>query len=130
MLSYPMPPYIDLLGDPFARGGRGPDVWDCYGLARELFHRTGVELPDFESPGTLMEIEELVERVPNAGRWRPVPIGTQGALLTFRVEGHGAHVGFMLRDDRFIHCIEDVGVTTERLSNNDRIRPIASYYYE
>jgi cell wall-associated NlpC family hydrolase len=131
MHSYPIPDFLDLMGDPFERGARGPHVWDCYGYVRELFGRTGVELPDFESPGSLEEVEDIVQREPrvNAARWRPVPVGTPGALLTFRVDGHGAHVGFMLRNDRFTHCIEGEGVTTERLTNG-RYKPLASYYYE
>jgi cell wall-associated NlpC family hydrolase len=130
MLSLPVPPYLDLLGQPFERGARGPDKWDCYGYVRELFRRTGVDLPDFESPGDLEQVEEIVQREPrvNAARWRPVPVGTPGALLTFRVDGHGAHVGFMLNGDRFTHCIEGTGVTTERLTNNP-MRALASYYY-
>lgn len=128
MLSLPIPEYMDLLGQPFERGARGPDKWDCYGYARELFRRVGVELPDFESPGTLEEIEQLVESVPQGPRWRPCPIGTPGALLTFRVDGAGAHVGVMLGGDRFTHCIEGTGVTTERLTNGP-MKPLASYYY-
>lgn len=128
MLAYPVPEYLDLLGQPFERGARGPYTWDCYGAVRELFRRTGVELPDFESPGTLEEIEQLVDHVPTGPRWRPVKIGTPGALLTFRVDGHGAHVGFMLTGDRFFHCRDGAGCTTERLTNNP-IKPLASYIY-
>lgn len=131
MLSFPIPEFFDLMGDPFERGARGPHIWDCYGYVRELFGRTGVILPDFESPGTLEEIEQIVQREPrvNAARWRPVPIGTPGAMLTFRVDGAGAHVGFMLRNDRFTHCVEGEGVTTERLTGG-RYAPLMSYYYE
>jgi cell wall-associated NlpC family hydrolase len=128
MLAYPVPEYLDLLGQPFERGARGPDIWDCYGYVRELFRRVGNDLPDFESPGSLEEIEQLVDTVPQGPRWRPVPIGTPGALLTFRVDGAGAHVGFMLGGDRFTHCIEGTGVTTERLTNNP-MKPLASYIY-
>jgi cell wall-associated NlpC family hydrolase len=130
MLSYPIPTFTDLLGDPFLRGARGPHIWDCYGYVRELFARTGRVLPDFESPGTLEEIEHLVSNTVAGPRWRPLPIGTPGTLLTFRVDGAGAHVGFMLNNDRFTHCIEGEGVTTEKLTNNWRLRPMASYIYE
>jgi Cell wall-associated hydrolases (invasion-associated proteins) len=36
----------DLIGKPFANGGRGPEVFDCYGLVRETYHRLGIELPE------------------------------------------------------------------------------------
>lgn len=126
MSSVVIPPYIDLLGTPFVRGGRGPDVYDCYGLAKEMFARAGNKVPDFHSPGTLEEIEALISE--KCKRWRRVPIGTPNALLTFRVEGYGAHIGYMLDNDRFIHAWEATGVTTERLTNGE-FKPLASYVY-
>lgn len=123
-----VPDYSDLLGLPFERRGRGPDKYDCWGLAREMFRRAGVDVPDFQSPDTVEKIADLISD--ECRSWRKVPIGTVGALLTFRVEGVGAHVGYMLNGDRFIHAIEGEGVTTERLTNNPRLRPIASYRYE
>lgn len=128
-LPIPFEAYADLLALPFERGARGPDKYDCYGLAKEMFRRDGVELPDFASPGSLEEIEELVSRSLQEKRWRPCPIGTPRALITFRVDGAGAHVGYALGGDRFIHAFEATGVTTERLTNN-WMRPLASYRYE
>lgn len=121
--------YADLLAIPFERGGRGPAAYDCYGIVREMFRRDGINLPDFESPGTLEEIERLVETTPTGPRWRPVPIGTPRAIITFRVDGAGAHVGYYLGGDRFLHALEATGVTTERLTGN-AMRPLASYRYE
>jgi cell wall-associated NlpC family hydrolase len=123
-----VPDYSDLLGLPFKRGARGPDQYDCYGLAREMFRRAGVVVPDFTSPGTIEHTAALISSACQS--WRKVPIGTVGALITFRVDGVGAHVGYMLGGDRFIHAIEPEGVTTERLTNNYRLRPVASYIYE
>lgn len=128
MLKFPVPQHLDLLGKPYIRGARGPKAYDCYGLAREMFKRAGNEVPDFDEPGSLEEIERLIKD--KSRRWRRVPIGTEGALLTFRVEGYGAHVGFMLsrEQDRFIHAWEATGVTTERLTGG-HFNPLASYHY-
>jgi len=126
MLDLPVPEYLDLLGKPYVRGARGPDAYDCYGLAKEMFARAGNTVPDFDCPGSLEEIEALISD--KSRRWRRVPIGTPGALLTFRVDGYGAHVGFMLKNDRFIHAWESTGVTTERLTNG-LLNPLASYHY-
>lgn len=123
-----VPEYMDLLGLPFERGARGPNSYDCYGLAREMFRRAGITVPDFTSPGSVEQIEALISSASRS--WRKVPIGTVGALVTFRVDGAGAHVGYMLPNDRFIHAIAPEGVTTERLTNNYRLRPVASYIYE
>lgn len=120
------PDYLDLLGLPYVRGARGPDAFDCYGLAKEMFRRAGNEVPDFHSPGSLEEIEALISS--KCRKWRRVPVGTVNALITFRVEGFGAHVGFMLTDDRFIHAWEATGITTERLTNGS-FKPLASYTY-
>lgn len=118
--------YFDLLGKPFARGGRGPEFYDCYGLVKEMFERTGRVVPDFESPGTLEEIEQLVSA--NTSKWKRVAPKTPGSLITFRVDGLGAHVGFMLGGDRFLHAIDGPGVYVERLTNS-AYKPLAFYDY-
>lgn len=126
MISKLAPEYLDLLGMPYVRGARGPDSYDCYGLVKEMFHRAGNDVPDFDCPGSLEEIEALISD--KQRRWRRIPIGTVGAIITFRVEGYGAHVGYMLQNDRFIHAWESTGVTTERLTGG-LFNPIASYTY-
>jgi cell wall-associated NlpC family hydrolase len=121
-----VPEYIDLLGIPFERGARGPNSYDCYGLAMEMFRRIGVAVPDFKSPGTLEEIADLVRR--KEARWNKVPFGQVHSLVTLRVEGLVAHVGFMIDADRFIHAFEPTGVTTERLRNGS-FKPLGFYTY-
>jgi hypothetical protein len=39
----------DLIGKPWQRDGRGPDVYDCWGLTREILlrMRPGATLPDW-----------------------------------------------------------------------------------
>lgn len=122
----PIPPHLDLLGIPFERGGRGPHTFDCYGLAREMFARAGIAVPDFVSPGSIEEVAELISA--NEARWRRVDYGTPGSLVTFRVEGVGAHIGYVLTADRFIHAFEHTGVTIERLTGGT-LKPLAFYTY-
>lgn len=119
--------YVDLIGKPFERGARGPDAYDCYGLVRVMFDRRGITIPDFTSPGTLEEVAELISS--NEKRWRRVDIHTPGALITFRVEGIGAHVGFGLGGDKFLHAIEPNGVAVERLTGGI-FKPLAAYDYD
>lgn len=120
-----VPAYFDLLGKPFVRGARGPDTYDCYGLAMEMFRRAGIVVPDFTSPGTTEEVAELIAS--NEHTWRRVPIGTLMSLTTFRLEGVGAHVGIMVEDDRFLHAV-DPEVTTSRLRAGP-YTPLAAYTY-
>ena len=121
-----IPSFADLFGTPFVRGGRGPDAYDCYGLVREMFARKGNPIPDFESPGTLEEVASIVTR--EARRFRPVEALTPGSLVTFRVEGIGAHVGFMLDAGKFLHTTEGTGVAVERI-NGQFFQPLAFYDY-
>lgn len=122
-----VPDYFDLLGLPFIRGARGPAAYDCYGLAIEMYRRAGVDVPDFVSPGTTEEIDAIVTR--ESVRWRRVELGQLMSLVTFRVEGLGAHVGIMIDTDRFIHALDGAGVMTARLRSGP-FNPIASYFYE
>jgi len=39
----------DLIGKPHARGARGPDAYDCWGLCAEVYRRGGVQLPCYHS---------------------------------------------------------------------------------
>ncbi|SFJ50462.1 NlpC/P60 family protein [Sphingomonas sp. NFR04] len=126
MIAEVVPHYFDLLGLPFERGARGPGTFDCYGLAKEMFRRNGVELPDFVSPGSLEEVESLIDR--EKGRWRRVPLGTVNSLVTLRVEGLGAHVGYTIARDRYLHTTGATGVTTDRLSD-PLIKPLGAYVY-
>lgn len=119
--------YVDLLGVPFERGGRGPDRYDCYGLVIELYRRQGVNLPDFESPGTLEKIEQLLDD--ESKKWRKVPAMTPNSVIHFRVDTYGAHVGVMLDGDRFIHTTDGTGVTTDRIGSGG-YNPIGFYIYE
>lgn len=122
-----LPEYIDLFGVPFERGGRDPKrALDCYGLVIEMYRRMGISIRDFQSPGTLEEIAEIVSM--EARNWKRVPIGTPASVVTFRVEGVGAHVGFTIDGDRFVHAIEPIGVTTDRLTGGD-FKPLAAYVY-
>lgn len=129
MAIRPVPDFSDLLGLPFLRGGRGPDAYDCYGLVIELYRRNGITIRDFKTPGTLEQIADVMVSELQMG-WKKCAIGTVGALLTFRIDGSDAHVGFHIGNDRFIHALDGEGVTTERLSNNHRLRVLASYVYE
>jgi len=123
-----LPDHLDLIGKPFERGARGPDAFDCWGLVLEMYRRAGVNAPDFASPGTVEAIAHLIEG--QVGEWHRVDPRTPGAVLLFRVDGVGAHVGLSLGSDKFLHCIEPVGVCRERRS----LKPwdenfIAAYTY-
>lgn len=108
--------YAPLIGKPFVRGARGPDAFDCYGLILELNKLEGIDVPDFKSPDGIRDVADIVDR--EKGAWTIVPRTTIGATLLFRIEDRGAHVGYLVSRDTFIHADEVMGVMLSRLSRD------------
>ena len=125
-----------LIGSPFEYGGRGPDVFDCYGLLRELhFRMTGVWMRDFKSPHDQdaiaksmaaaihlwKPIEEQLGRyyvTAGAGRNKGKKFGAPvGGHVMFNVMNIGSHVGFIIEPNKFMHTWDhgDLGACVERL---------------
>lgn len=117
---------VELIGVPFRYGGRGPDEYDCYGLVKELLRRDGIEVPDQISSSNVAKAARAMQR--DLVNWHKSAL-TAGKVLLFRIDGYGAHVGYYLGDDRFIHTWEDSGgVVIERLSTWEH-RLIGAYEY-
>jgi cell wall-associated NlpC family hydrolase len=114
-----VPEYVDLLGSRFAYGGRGPDVFDCYGLVMELHKRCGQTIPDVLSPDEQSRIATVVDK--ECQIWTPCQIGP-GAVVTFRIGRYVSHVGLMLSKSKFIHIWEgsNLGVAVENISAWER----------
>lgn len=107
--------YGDLLGKPFKYGGRGPDVYDCYGLVVELARRQQIIFPDYTStddPGLQGSLfadgaERYFDCVAN-----PQPMDI--ALFMMR-RGHW-HCGMVVDGySRFVHILENGVVSCEEL---------------
>jgi cell wall-associated NlpC family hydrolase len=120
-----------LLGKPFIDGGRGPDAFDCWGCACEVWRRmTGDELPDykvgaFESEKINGIYQKESERyIPVEGE-PPVP-----SIIVFRFNTVDwvNHIGIYLGRSRFIHCRRKAGVVIERLDSQLWVKHIAGFY--
>lgn len=107
--------YSDLIGVPFKYGGRGGS-FDCYGLIRELLHRRGIEVPDYQSPTNQYVIGCLM-----AGElrlWKRVDDETLYSIMLVRIGVNNSHVAMYLGENKFIHTYEaSGGVCVERLSD-------------
>lgn len=105
--------WVDLVGLPFQRGGRGPQAYDCYGLLLKLFQRQGITAPATPAPMT----DEALRGAHDAlmPHWQRCPL-RPGVGLLFNDAGP-FHVGVAIDDDLFIHAAERVGqVALDRLS--------------
>lgn len=123
--------YSDLIGKPFKDFGRGPDAYDCWGLAREVFHRYGVDLPDFaisckDSPKVSRTMYQQ-ER-----KWRRLQSPVVPCLCVFRCSEIDrklvSHLGVYVGNGRFLHASDKTGVAIERLDHPWWKRVFFGYY--
>lgn len=119
--------YQDLIGRSFRFGGRGPDEYDCWGLARECLRRQGLNPPDYPSTELGAEnAETLSGAVP---RWIELQEPEIGCVVAFRMSlGMASHVGIVVAPGRFLHVLEHTRACVERLSSPLWKRRIAGFY--
>lgn len=112
-----VPLYTDLLGKPFEYGGRGPDTFDCYGLAVELYRRAGIALPDYTSTddpagqgaGFMHGAEHHFQRV---------DIPQELDIILFQVlPRFVSHCGVYVGHGRFVHIMSKISVACEELAS-------------
>lgn len=130
--------YTDLIGVPFAYGGRGPDTLDCYGLLMEIHRRLGIELPDYRSTKVLYDIANKISQ--EKYRWHchaqkpddgliPFSEMAPGRSIEIRIKGFACHVGFIHRPRYFLHTWESTGGVTEESIELWRSRILGVYEY-
>lgn len=123
-----MTPVTDLIGKPFADGGRGPDAFDCWGLCLEVFRREGIILRDYrlcchDSEGFARNFHDALPA------WvrhiePPVPSVVAIRFNTAAVN----HVGVYVGDGKFLHTREKTGVVLERVDAPYWRRRIEGFY--
>lgn len=98
--------YADLVGKPYADGGRGPHAYDCVGLALELQRRLGRKLPPY-----LSDEDSLHTAVAEGGELHEsqrIDAPEAGCLVLMR-EGLGCHIGCMIDDAWMLHTYRKIG---------------------
>lgn len=120
--------YTDLLGKEFQYGGRGPEAYDCYGLAAEICRRAGRILPAWESVAGSALIDSEISRAKPLFRELPGP--EPFCLVTFMIRPpFTSHIGAVLEDRRrFIHIARKLRVCVERLDDPAWSRRITGYF--
>lgn len=107
----------DLIGKPYAVHGRGPDAYDCFGLAIEVCRRYGKILEDSFYDEITSDMERrLIDETKAVIHAERLPGPVEGAVVEFLIAGKPRHVGVCLGDGTFIHALKDLGVRTSELS--------------
>ena len=119
--------YVDLIGKPFAHGGRGPSTYDCVGLADEVLRRMGVRLP-----AHLSDEAELHRQLAAGGALeesRRIAVAEMGAVVLLRSShASGCHVGIMTDPFWLLHASEDMGVVRQFLPECFWGRRVIGFY--
>lgn len=107
----------DLIGKKFAYFGRGPDTYDCYGLALEIYSRLGRKLPDYESSDDAsIQAASFLEGLEKYTDKVEVP--EKYDLIMFQIlPCYVSHIGVYLGRGKFIHVMHKVSVVIEELNN-------------
>ena len=94
-----------LVGIPFKDGGRTPDEgFDCWGLARYIYHLRGLELPDYPvDPKDRKHCAEHIKSVSTL--WDKMEEPEPGDLVLLELaEGVPNHVGIYIGHGDFIQA--------------------------
>ena len=123
-----MLPIADLIGKPYIDGADGPEGYDCWSLAREVFRRAGIILPDYRVAAVDASIDAQINKQrPDWVRCEgepPVP-----ALIVFRLEGvYANHVGVYIGGGKFIHIFEKTSACIDRIDRPLWKRKIEGFY--
>jgi len=111
--------YVDLLGKPFELGGRGPNAYDCYGLAAEIRRRVGRPIPEDYTHGRDARSCHLEIARAAAVCFVELASPEPFCLVSFRIVApFTSHIGVVLADRfRFIHIMRGCRVAVERLDS-------------
>lgn len=128
--------YSDLIGVPFANRGRSLKTGvDCYGLAMEMFHRYGYEIPEYTADyDDIDKVNDLiVGKTSIKSNWKRVDINAMPipCLLAIRFgvpQGIVNHTGVYIGNGKFIHIRENTGVCVDRINSPAWKRQIEGCY--
>lgn len=111
------------IGKPWQAGARGPQAYDCYGLAvavqRDHYRRDlplveGVDASDRRAVAVALAIPA------NRGGWAEIPAAQRqdGDLVLMAHARHPAHIGIWLAVDGggILHCVRGPGVVFSKAS--------------
>jgi hypothetical protein len=127
MGGYELRKYLD---KQYEAGGRGPDSFDCYGLASVVYEeKNGVALPELWTPESMEKKHELFTEMKDS-QFQVLEEPRSWCLIAFSIRRpFVTHIGVVL-DDRshFIHILKHRRVTIERFDMDLWRRKIEGFY--
>ena len=102
--------YDDLIGKAFEENGRGPETYDCYGVAIEINRRAGKTIPDYALlvDHALAVIQEKISE--HKHEFVKVSEPEPGDIVLIRSEpGAGDHFGVIVERGAFLHTSSKAG---------------------
>lgn len=123
--------YNDLIGKKFKYHGRGPDEYDCLGLAIEVLQRNGINMMDFQTyKGNFRSVAETITNAKLVENCVKISKPEKLSIVTFKiVSDFVSHIGIVIDNYlSFIHILEGTHVTIEKLHHPTWIRKIEGYY--
>lgn len=108
--------YEDLIGVPFVDGGRDKSGMDCWGLAREMYRRQGIDIPDYHV-SAVSAVSVASQMGVDVAYWQKLAQPALGCLVLIRLSPDvwANHVGIYIGDGKFIHAYSATGVSIGRL---------------
>ena len=111
----------DLIGKPHARDARGPEFYDCWGIAAEVYSRLGIQLPDYSTKGLRhSEIQDLSNgHAKDHADWIDKP---EPWCFVFA----DGHMG-LFHSGRVLHSARKIGCIWQRLEEFQTVYPDAKF---
>lgn len=107
----------EYVGKAHQHGGRGPEVFDCWGLLKWIYmHRYGIALPDL--PGISSKQAIAISKQINKSveeEWFPVEKPFDGCAVALAQVRSYHHVGIWIDADggKVLHCYDDQRVIVD-----------------
>jgi len=124
----------DLVGAPFEYGGRGPKSYDCYGLVKEVYARSDIQLQDYMTPCKKDDPFRFAKFARSIDdrlfQWKKIDKPLIGCVVRLKVFGYSCHLGIVTKYQKMYHAWDlSGGVIREDLKNWER-RILGYYVYE
>lgn len=121
--------FADLIGKRWEAGARGPEAFDCLGLAIEVTRRRGHHVPAYLSDDTTLH-RELAADGCTLGQLERASQPTAGDVVLLRGFGAPAfHLGVMIDGFRMLHSSESIGAAViETIGRSPWTRRVVGYY--